>query len=1082
MPKASTGPLWLLALYAFPGVNATAAADFIPVPAKTMSTFYGPETRSIVQANIEKYEWARAKRDQAVADAAPWVSRSDEELWRAIPSPVIPRAIGVNQNLGCPGCGKAVYGDAGPNLYAFEATPGTPWKIRCPNCKELFPKNDFAKFLASGMSEEDGLFHYELADRSLLFNGEHPDPGDPKHTWCVDDGRGWRDPTAGGNAIHLFVACHNYRGTWAGAMKGLRALAEAHALTGEAKYARKCLVMMDRLADVYPQLNGRDGQIINFAPGNFWDGIIGPNYWEGGAWASLAFSYNMIYDVMPELTEALAFIHGQSERCTVPGDKSSVESIRRHIEQRLFVDRFHKRPSYQMNGSISEMCEAKVDLVLRGQQAIDEFASLHMPRIVPPQFLNEDGSGNERSIGYDLGAFSNYEQLLVELAGMDMKLARKAIRDYPRFRAVFDFWPDIWCIDAYLPNIGDTWSGPGVPHRLPCTPGPYLKLFEMTGERRYAQVAWLSVKGDTSKWPRDIWSPDPEAAFGRAEQAATSAGPWSTPSLVKTDYRLGILRTREGENKLALWLFYSPHPGTSSHSHFDALNMGLFAFGRSVICEQGYPLFTGGWPSRWQWTSHTRSHATVTVNGQCQKHADGGTLLGFAGRNGVQMISAEAAAAYDGVSRYRRTLVLVEACAGRHFIVDVFRVRSGQPGGGEQSHVYTLPVYYADPAYEGPALQEVGDIYEGYVEDVKAASADEPWRVDWAVRDGWAGQVAGHLRAHGTASDATIMLGKGETRIGNDRPERLPYLFLKRTGSGELDSTFVVLYEPYREHPFLPDRPLRANAEDGHIDVRIRMGDDRRYELIVHDAANDPARIDVRHVDGSNTTAFELTGQAGPCSGRTLQAEVKRTVTLPYWLREPAHYDPSSGQTYPLLVFLHGAGERGTDLEKIRRLGPLSYADRDPNFPFIVLAPQCPLQHDWSPDEIDLLIDEVIANHPVDEDRIYLTGFSMGGSGTWETAMDYPDRFAAIAPLCGRVIPLLSGNLWRMPTWVFHGDADEVVPFAPSREMVNILRGMGNEEVHFTVYEGRGHDIWTETYNNPRLYRWLLDHRRSERE
>jgi hypothetical protein len=718
----------------------------------------------------------------------------------------------------------------------------------------LFPKNDFAAFYESGISAEDGLFHYELADYNLIYSVDHPDPSDPLHKWCVEDGRGWLDPNGGPNALHLFVACSNYRTVWTSPIRGIQNLARAYALTGQPVYAHKCLVLLDRLADVYPDLNGRTGQIINFAPGDYWDGIIGPNYWASG-WAGLALTYDMIYDGIEDVPEALEFIRGKSRRYKVPSPKKTSGDVKRHIEQRIFVDRFSKRPSYQMNGTISEMCEAKVDLVLRGQEAIDEFATVHMPRIVPPRFLNEDGSGNERSVGYDHGAFGNYSQLLVDLYNLDRVLAKKVLEGYPKFRAVFDFWPDIWCIDGYIPNIGDSADQPAYRTGIPCSPAPYIILYDLTGNARYAQAALLAVEGDLSKIPRNIYSPNPEGIFEGAHQAYREAGEWHTPSLVKRDYRLAILRTGEGEDQLAAWLFYSPHAGTSSHSHFDALNFSLFAHGLPLLAEQGYPLFTGGWPSRWEWTSHTRSHATVTVDGGNQNHCDGGTLLGFAGENGVQMISAEAPCTYDAASVYRRTLVFVDAGPEERFLVDVFRVEGGR------QHIYTIPFYYGEMECTGIELAPQPDFYDGYVEEVQAGPMTTAWTVDTSIRRGWEGTPAAHLRVHGGPMEGILMLGQGETRLGDERPERLPYVFLKRDREGnDLASLFVLVYEPYEQGPFLPSQPLTVETGDGSVDVTVEAAGGESFRFEVRDGGPGGTSVTVARMPDGTPVPFTLSG------------------------------------------------------------------------------------------------------------------------------------------------------------------------------------------------------------------------------
>lgn len=176
-------------------------------------------------------------------------------------------------------------------------------------------------------------------------------------------------------------------------------------------------------------------------------------------------------------------------------------------------------------------------------------------------------------------------------------------------------------------------------------------------------------------------------------------------------------------------------------------------------------------------------------------------------------------------------------------------------------------------------------------------------------------------------------------------------------------------------------------------------------------------------------------------------------------------------------MFLHGSGERGDDLNLVKVHGPLKVAEAQPDFPFIVVAPQCPKNQWWDPDVLSALLDEVEKKYAVDKDRIYLTGLSMGGFGTWDLAIREPQRFAAIAPVCGRSDPLQAPRLGNLPVWVFHGAQDPVVNPKYSEEMVDALKDSGGD-VKFTLYPDLGHDCWTVTYNNPDLYTWFLAHKR----
>ena len=206
-----------------------------------------------------------------------------------------------------------------------------------------------------------------------------------------------------------------------------------------------------------------------------------------------------------------------------------------------------------------------------------------------------------------------------------------------------------------------------------------------------------------------------------------------------------------------------------------------------------------------------------------------------------------------------------------------------------------------------------------------------------------------------------------------------------------------------------------------------------------------------------------------------LEKEITVKVKLNYLLFLPEGY-AKSDKKWPLILFLHGSGESGKDLSKVKIHGPPKIVETKPDFPFIVVSPQS-RRRGWNPDTLKALLHEVLADYRVDRDRVYLTGLSMGGYGTWALAAAYPDYFAAIVPICGRGDPDDAPVLKNLPVWVFHGAKDEDVPLSRSEEMVEALKKAG-ADVKFTVYPEAGHDSWTQTYDNPELYEWLLIHRR----
>lgn len=225
-----------------------------------------------------------------------------------------------------------------------------------------------------------------------------------------------------------------------------------------------------------------------------------------------------------------------------------------------------------------------------------------------------------------------------------------------------------------------------------------------------------------------------------------------------------------------------------------------------------------------------------------------------------------------------------------------------------------------------------------------------------------------------------------------------------------------------------------------------------------------------------NRTETAEAGQPGRQVERTIDRRVTRTVEGQYLLYLPADYDPA--RRWPLLLFLHGAGERGDDLARVASHGPPKLIrEATMDLPFIVVSPQVPENRTWSTLFLDALLEEVAGTHSVDEERIYVTGLSMGGYGAWQLAFEFPHRFAALAPISGGGVITGPCTIAHLPVWVFHGAQDQVVTVAHSDELVERLRSCDGH-VRYTRYEDAGHDAWTRTYADPAFYEWLLSHRR----
>lgn len=200
-----------------------------------------------------------------------------------------------------------------------------------------------------------------------------------------------------------------------------------------------------------------------------------------------------------------------------------------------------------------------------------------------------------------------------------------------------------------------------------------------------------------------------------------------------------------------------------------------------------------------------------------------------------------------------------------------------------------------------------------------------------------------------------------------------------------------------------------------------------------------------------------------------------------YLFHLPPGYHDFDGPR-PLLIYLHGAGETKIGLDELAKRDIISCTkdciDKK-DFPFVVLSPETPI-HGWKPERVVRLLDEILADRTnrwnIDRKRIYLTGMSMGAFGTFHTACAFPDRFAAIAPLAGGGNPEEAPKLKNLPTWAFHGNADEIVAYECSSKMIEAMNNIQCVEAKLETLEGAGHGIMCDVYSNPNLFRWLLKH------
>jgi pimeloyl-ACP methyl ester carboxylesterase len=213
-----------------------------------------------------------------------------------------------------------------------------------------------------------------------------------------------------------------------------------------------------------------------------------------------------------------------------------------------------------------------------------------------------------------------------------------------------------------------------------------------------------------------------------------------------------------------------------------------------------------------------------------------------------------------------------------------------------------------------------------------------------------------------------------------------------------------------------------------------------------------------------------------------LRQRLGLTEKYAYLLDLPNGYDADPGKRWPLILFLHDGQESGNDLRHVRLSGLAKAIGDGRQVPAIVVSPQCPSNSEgWSTLVLSHLIDDISAKYRVDADRIYVTGCSAGGDGTWDLALAYPERFAAIVPMCGESDPADGARLKNLPIWVFHGQNDQTVPLNQTTDMLDVIRKAGGHP-HLTIVPNSPHNVWDHAYAQDDLYTWMFAQKRGQPE
>lgn len=804
-----------------------------------MRTYYTPQRLATMQQNLQRYEWARQSRDRILAEANRWAAYDDERLRTLVPPPQVPRAAIVNTDQ-CPVHGQQVLKVA--NMYGWKMDFDHPYKVVCPVGGESYPSNDYAAYLKGG-----------LHDKSLL-TGEY-----------VDDGWGYlKHP--GDKRKYWFVAyyAHWMARNWL--HPALENLSQAYLLTGDAKYAHKCALLLWQLARYYPQYAYEKQSSYGLENDPGYVGRLLYHTWETWTVQICALAYDAVAPALGQDTALQQLATSDAARLE--------EELRERLLRVMAEDIIGGSHRIQGNYGMHQKAALLVALVLADGSGVARDARpargegggptsaeivdwvLSNPKPAPTytdsafydmltNLLHRDGVPFE-SPSYNCGWMSDLAEIADLLAANGVDLWQE-----PRFRSVYQAPLDQLVCGRFTTPLGDSnnmFAGP-----LGVSPAYLQRAFVRMRDPRQA-AAMLQ----TGEHPlHDLFSePADEALTAAARAYGREAG---TESSLLPGLGNLTLQTGTPGHRTALSLFYGYYVG---HNHFDLLNTDFYAEGNPLTPDLGYPETADTYdPRRFGFLAHTVVHNTVMVNATRQELGPG-QLVAFHPGGFAQFAEVTGDRAYPGVVRdYRRTVLLVDVDGEHAYYVDLFHVTGGHQHdwlvhGTEASFDSDLPLsaprkegtlagpdvpygVFADSdefrastyglyyyGYKGSAFQWLTNVQEAAL---RRLDGPAPW-VRWTLsRDPqlFPKYPSGvKLRSHLLPDDETVFACDGTPQRRPSFPDKLKWVVRRRVGPGEaLASTFATVHEAYRERPLIRSvRRLGTVPAEEAVALEVDLG------------------------------------------------------------------------------------------------------------------------------------------------------------------------------------------------------------------------------------------------------------------
>lgn len=810
---------------------------------KTCSTFFPAERIQQLRQNIARYDWAKETAQRIIKAAEFWKQMSNDELWSLMFSPTITRSWHVWSNGFCPACKKPV------PMYNWRINAlHYRWKVQCPHCGKLFPTNNFAAFYRSGLNEQ-GIFDPKSADRSLLFNAEHPDPNDPLHKFGVDDGEGYFE----GENRWRFIGAYLIYGQWKQlVLGGIKNLAAAYLVTGDKVYARKAGILLDRVADLYPKFDFRTQAVV-------YERHLGSNgyvsIWHDACEETrfLSLAYDAVFEALKNDAEFVQFLHRMALQHRLPNPKASFTDIQRNIEEGILRDPLRNEHKIHSNFPRTPFTKAVLLAVLSWEQNKDAVTKL-LDETLQKATAVDGVTGEKGLAGYAAYATRAIAEMVALFDVADPKFLRRAVEKFP-LRSTFRFHLDTWALQQYYPNIGDAGSFArkatqyaGVSFaRLPADADAifvpsnftfFWRLYELTGDGDFVRLIFRSNGNKVDGLPHDLFAQAPKALQHKVAQIIAEQGAeFQFKSVNKPNWCLAIFRSGKGENERVVWLDYDAGGG---HGHFDGMNLGIFAFGLDLMPDFGYPpVQFGGWDSpKALWYFTTAAHNTVVVDGKNQASGSGKVTLWHDGET-VKVVRASAPNLIGG-QQYERTIALVDIDERNFYVVDIFRVIGGTKHDKfVHSHFAHMKVNAEMHPVETPS--EYARTQMRNFAKVVWANDRSPLQVDWLIEDRYGYLPKGkqlRLRYFDLTESAQAFLCEGwvAPEINTTDGAWIPRLMVRREGKLPLISTFVAILVPFEEGNDAPIREVRR--------LKLRSPDGSFY-------GGENVALEIVHADGS---------------------------------------------------------------------------------------------------------------------------------------------------------------------------------------------------------------------------------------